>query len=55
LPPEGVHLTVEEVADVMRATRATRDGTDPLSPNRAHADTIALTLVRALRRLEGTD
>lgn len=53
LPPNGAHLTVEELASMMTSLRSLIDGTDAAEPNRAHAVTIAYVLANAIDRQDG--
>ena len=53
LPPNGAHLTVEELDTMMTSLRSLIDGTDADEPNRAHAVTIAYTLATAIDREDG--
>lgn len=48
LPSEGVHLTHEDLVDLLIALRALIDGTEVLEPNRSHAMTIILVLASAI-------
>jgi hypothetical protein len=53
LPPNGIHLTVMELGQVLEALRGVIDGTVSDEPNRAHAVSITTVIGNAVSREEG--
>lgn len=52
LPPDGIHLNVSEIGQVLEALRGVIDGTESDEPNRAHAVSIATIIGTAVSREE---
>lgn len=53
LPPNGIHLTVMELGQVLEALRGVIEGAVTNEPNGAHAVSIATVIENAVSREEG--